>query len=141
MAAKTYEHFLVTTPSPYVAHVEINRPKKLNAFFEAMWLELRTIMDALSIDPEIRAVIISGAGDRAFTTGLDVEAANIQGLSGSDDVGRKAVALRRHIQEFQDSISSVEKCEKRKFFQSAPTPHSSTRAPIFHFVEGERNMH
>jgi hypothetical protein len=31
----TYKHFLVTYPSEYVAHVEINRPEKLNAFFEA----------------------------------------------------------------------------------------------------------
>ena len=87
-----------------------------------MWLELRTIIDALSIDPEVRAVIISGAGDRAFTTGLDVEAANIQGLSGSEDVARRAVGIRRHIQEFQDCIASVEKCEKRTSSTSIPTP-------------------
>jgi hypothetical protein len=129
MGAKTYEHFLVTTPSPYVAHVEINRPNKMNAFIEAMWLELRTIMDALSIDPEVRAVIISGTGDRAFTTGLDVQAANLQ-RAESDDVSRKAVALRRHIQEFQDCISSVEKCEKRMSFQRPPPPHRSNRAPL-----------
>jgi hypothetical protein len=29
-----YEHFNVTFPAEYVAHVEINRPDKLNAFFE-----------------------------------------------------------------------------------------------------------
>jgi Delta3,5-Delta2,4-dienoyl-CoA isomerase len=113
MAAQTnYQHFLVSTPLPFVAHVEINRPKKLNAFFEVMWFELRTIFDALSVDPEIRAIVMSGAGDRAFTTGLDVEAANLL-RSESDDVARKAVALKRDIKEFQDCISSVENCEKR----------------------------
>lgn len=29
-----YEYFNVTFPAEYVAHVEINRPEKLNAFFE-----------------------------------------------------------------------------------------------------------
>lgn len=112
MASKTYEHFLVSTPSPFVARVEINRPQKLNAFFDTMWLELKTIMGALSIDPEVRAVIISGAGDKAFSAGLDVEAANIQNLSESDDVARRAVSIKRYVQQFQDCISSVEKCEK-----------------------------
>ncbi|KIN05605.1 hypothetical protein OIDMADRAFT_188970 [Oidiodendron maius Zn] len=112
MASKTYTYFIVSTPAPFVAHVEINRPQKLNAFIEAMWLELKTVMDALSVNPDVRAVIISGAGDKAFTAGLDVEAANIQGISDSNDVARRAAAIKRHIQEFQDSISSVEKCEK-----------------------------
>ena len=118
MASKTYTHFLVSTPAPFVAYVEINRPQKLNAFIEAMWLELKTVMDALSVDPDVRAVIISGAGDRAFTAGLDVEAVNFQSLSDSNDVARRASAIRRHIQEFQDSISSVEKCEKRAYSKS-----------------------
>jgi delta(3,5)-delta(2,4)-dienoyl-CoA isomerase len=128
MASKSYTYFLVSTPSPFVAHVEINRPKKFNAFIEAMWLELKTIMDSLSVDLDVRAVIISGAGDRAFTTGLDVEAANIQGISDSSDVARRAVGIKRHIQEFQDSISSVEKCEKRASSKPHP-PHFHTRAP------------
>jgi 1,4-dihydroxy-2-naphthoyl-CoA synthase len=39
----SYQHFLITTPAPFVAHVEINRPAKLNAFHEAMWQELRAV--------------------------------------------------------------------------------------------------
>lgn len=128
MASKTYTHFIVSTPAPFVAHVEINRPQKLNAFIEAMWLELKTVMDALSVNPDVRAVIISGAGDKAFTAGLDVEAANIQGISDSKDVARRAAAIKRHIQEFQDSISSVEKCEKRAS-SKFPPPQCHTRAP------------
>lgn len=115
----TYKYFLVDTPSPYVAHVQINRPTKLNAFFEAMWLEFRTVFDTLSHDPEVRAIILSGAGDRAFTAGLDVEAASQSGVLAqqagkTNDVARVAVGIKRHVQEFQDCISSVEKCEKRE---------------------------
>lgn len=114
----SYQNFLVNTPLPFVAHVQINRPNKLNAFFEEMWLELKTIFDTLSIDPEIRAIILSGAGAKAFTAGLDVEAASQNGIMAkqnrkSQDVARIAVRIKRHVAEFQDCISSVEKCEKR----------------------------
>jgi delta(3,5)-delta(2,4)-dienoyl-CoA isomerase len=112
----TYEHFLVTSPAPFVAHVQINRPQKLNAFFEAMWLEFKTIFDTLSFDPEIRAIILSGAGAKAFTAGLDVQAASQEGILKKEegrDVARQAVGIKRHVVKFQDCISSVEKCEKR----------------------------
>merc|ERR1712029_55648 len=111
-----FEHFNVTFPAQYVAQVETNRPKKLNAFYEPMWMNLGAIFRKLSHDPDVRAIILTGAGDRAFTSGLDVQAASQGGaLSQSDEVAdgaRKATQLRRHIQEFQDEISAVEKCEK-----------------------------
>jgi delta(3,5)-delta(2,4)-dienoyl-CoA isomerase len=118
MATQAYTHFLLSTPSPYITHVEINRPQKLNAFHEAMWLELRKIFDDLSHDPETRAIIFSGAGERAFTAGLDVQAASQSGVLAAEakkggDVARKAVGIKRHVQEFQDCVSSIERCEKR----------------------------
>ncbi|KAH7026036.1 enoyl-CoA hydratase/isomerase [Microdochium trichocladiopsis] len=109
------EHFIVTAPAEYVLRVEINRPKKLNAFFEPMWLELGALMNKASHDPDYRAVVITAAGDRAFTAGLDVEAAGEGGLLGTStnlDPARKATTARRHIAEFQDSITAIEKCEK-----------------------------
>lgn len=110
-----YEYFNVSFPAEYVAHVEINRPKKLNAFVEVMWNGLGDIFRRIAHDPEIRAVVITGAGDRAFTAGLDVQAASESGpLAPSDeeDAARKATKLKRHILEFQDGITAVEKCDK-----------------------------
>ncbi|KAF3390564.1 hypothetical protein F1880_009414 [Penicillium rolfsii] len=110
------KYFTVKFPaeSPYVAHVEINRPDKMNAFFEAMWLEMRQVFTQLSEDSSVRAIVLSGAGEKAFTAGLDVKAASEGALSGDSnlDPARKAVHLRRHILEFQDCISAVERCEK-----------------------------
>jgi delta(3,5)-delta(2,4)-dienoyl-CoA isomerase len=128
MASPTYEYFLVTSPSPFVTHVQINRPSKLNAFHEAMWLELKTIFDTLSLSPDVRAIVLSGAGDRAFTAGLDVEAASQNGVlaqtdgEGEKDVARRATWIKRHVQEFQDCISSIERCEKRKLTTSIHPP-------------------
>ena len=112
----SYQHILVSTPAPFVAHVEINRPQKLNAFSQAVWLEFGRVFQQLSADPEVRVVVLSGAGDRAFTAGLDVQAASQDGvLNGKAvDAARKAKDIRSHIEEFQESIGAMEKCEKRK---------------------------
>jgi delta(3,5)-delta(2,4)-dienoyl-CoA isomerase len=81
-----------------------------------MWIELGQIFDRLSQDPSVRAIVLSGAGEKAFTAGLDVTAASQGLLSGNDDAAldpaRKAAHLRRHILSFQDCISAVERCEK-----------------------------
>ncbi|KAF1977314.1 ClpP/crotonase [Bimuria novae-zelandiae CBS 107.79] len=111
--AYKYEYFNVTFPAEYVAHVEINRPEKLNAFIEQMWLNLSAIFTRLSHDPNVRSIVITGAGDRAFTAGLDVQAASQSSLTqNAEDPARTATTLRRHILEFQNCISAIEKCEK-----------------------------
>jgi delta(3,5)-delta(2,4)-dienoyl-CoA isomerase len=113
-------HFNLSFPSPYIAHVEIDRPEKLNAFTEPMVHSLGAIFKQLSEDSDVRAIVLSGAGAKAFTAGLDVQAATESGpLSTKEpsggpklDTARKAVALRRHILQFQASVSAVEECEK-----------------------------
>lgn len=113
------EFFGVSSPEQYVAVVEVNRPKKLNAFTGQMFTDLGNIFSALSISPDVRVIILTGAGDRAFTAGLDVTAAGDgpltgEGMPGSaaQDVARKAWNLRRHIKEIQEPVTEVEKCEK-----------------------------
>lgn len=109
------EFFNVTFPVEHVAHVEINRPEKMNAFKEIMWLNLRSIFQSLSHDPSVRAIVLTGAGPRAFTSGLDVQAASTGptfSASPALDPARKANSLRRHILEFQACISALEACEK-----------------------------
>ncbi|KAF2137234.1 uncharacterized protein K452DRAFT_236134 [Aplosporella prunicola CBS 121167] len=115
----SYEYFNVTFPQPYIAHVEINRPEKLNAFIEIMWQNLAKIFTQLSHDPSVRAILLTGAGDRAFTAGLDVHAAAQSGPladaekeGASQDVARRALYNLRHITDFQACITAIEKCEK-----------------------------
>jgi len=84
-----------------------------------MWLELRAIFNTLSTSPDTRAIILSGAGPAAFTSGLDVASAasdpllpNNKNNKGPHDGARTATRLRRHILEFQSCISAVSACEK-----------------------------
>ena len=76
---------------------------------------MRDIFTALDLSSSVRAIILSGAGDRAFTAGLDTVAAAKEGPlvpSPELDGARKALSIRRHLRPFQDCISSVERCDK-----------------------------
>ena len=55
-----------------VAVVTINRPQVLNALNAAALEELRHVVVDLSHDPAVRAVVITGAGDKAFAAGANI---------------------------------------------------------------------
>lgn len=56
-----------------IATVALSNPTKLNAVNAAMWRELRAAFASLGADPEIRCIVLRGAGDEAFAAGGDIE--------------------------------------------------------------------
>jgi enoyl-CoA hydratase len=52
--------------------IEINRPKKLNALNQETISELHQAFDELDKDPETRAIILTGSGEKAFVAGADI---------------------------------------------------------------------
>ncbi len=54
-----------------VAWVTLNRPDRLNAFDEEMVAELQGLWRQLRFDDAIRAIVLTGAGEKAFCTGID----------------------------------------------------------------------
>jgi enoyl-CoA hydratase len=55
-----------------IAVIVLNRPDKLNALNKAMWIGVRDRMRACSADPEVRCVVLRGAGEKAFGPGADI---------------------------------------------------------------------
>ena len=103
---------LAVTLEGAVATVTLNRPEKANAMEEAMWHEIRAAMHWADSTPEVRCVIICGAG-KHFTAGIDL--AMLAGLTAhirDDDEARSREKLRRLILDLQDTLSSIEKCRK-----------------------------
>lgn len=54
-----------------VAWVTLNRPDRLNSFDLVMANELQALWRGLRFDDDVRCVVVTGAGDRAFCTGID----------------------------------------------------------------------
>lgn len=62
-----------------VARLTINRPDRRNALSWAVVSELRDRLDAIRTDPDVRVVVLTGAGDRAFCAGAD-----LTGMTGEE---------------------------------------------------------
>src|SRR3954470_16419771 len=55
-----------------IAYVTVNRPKVLNALSRQTWVDLRTAFKEAQDDVEVRGVILTGTGDKAFIAGADI---------------------------------------------------------------------
>lgn len=63
---------IIYEKSDNVAQITLNRPKALNAYNIRMRDELFEVLGAIRDDPEVRAVILKGAGEKAFCAGADL---------------------------------------------------------------------
>ena len=79
-----YEQIAVEV-SDRVAVLTLNRPKVLNAMNAALFAELDAALQMLGADDSVRAVIVTGAGEKAFAAGADIE--ELAAVSQSDGQG------------------------------------------------------
>lgn len=64
---------VLVTRDDGVATVTLNRPEAMNALSRALRAELAAAMRDLAADQSVRAIVLTGAGARAFTAGLDLK--------------------------------------------------------------------
>jgi 2-(1,2-epoxy-1,2-dihydrophenyl)acetyl-CoA isomerase len=74
--------FILNDRFDAVAVIMLNRPDKLNALSFPLVRELDDALTGYEADDEIKAVILTGAGDRAFSAGADIH--EMAGLSAED---------------------------------------------------------
>ncbi|MFN3425020.1 MAG: enoyl-CoA hydratase [Novosphingobium meiothermophilum] len=78
-----------------VAVVRLNRPEAMNALSAALRAQLAEAMLAVDADDGVRAVVLTGAGDRAFTAGLDLKELGADtshlGAANAQDAARNPV--------------------------------------------------
>ena len=89
---------VITDIDGAIATVTLNRPEAMNALSRQLRQDLAATMYRLEANPEVRVVILTGAGERAFTAGLDLKELGTEGLAatnaeGPDDNPVKAVEL------------------------------------------------
>ena len=95
-----------------VACVTLNRPDKANALNAELWQELKTVFEWCDQTPEVRSVVLRGAG-KHFCSGIDL--AMLMGLQAQVNDScdaRKREKLRDLILQLQACVTSLERCRK-----------------------------
>ncbi|MFN9729417.1 MAG: enoyl-CoA hydratase/isomerase family protein, partial [Pseudomonadota bacterium] len=85
-----------------VRTITVNRPDKLNALDRDTITELKVAFGAARDDDEVRAVVLTGAGPKAFVAGADI-------TEFSDATPVQALAFSRHGQELMTAIERLGK--------------------------------
>ena len=63
---------LLVEVSGKIALVTINNPQKRNALSREIREALPGVLAALDADPDVRVLVVTGAGDKAFASGADI---------------------------------------------------------------------
>ncbi|MET0675422.1 MAG: crotonase/enoyl-CoA hydratase family protein [Bradyrhizobium sp.] len=87
-----------------IALVTLNRPDKLNALNYALIDRLMAALDAIEVDAGVRAVVLTGAGERAFSAGADIHefAGSVRqgAMTAVRDFVRRGQAMTARLEAF-----------------------------------------
>src|SRR5262249_19582313 len=91
-----------------IATVTLNRPDRLNALSYALIDRLMALLDRIEVDADIRAVILTGAGERAFSAGADIHEFSRSVREGIDaalrDFVRRGQAMTARLEAFRKPV-------------------------------------
>lgn len=81
-----------------VAIVTIDHPKALNALNSEVLNDLNTLVDTVNADPEIRVLILTGSGEKAFVAGADIGEMSSLSKAEGEAFGKKGNDVFRRIE-------------------------------------------
>lgn len=84
----------------HVAQVTINRPKVMNALSRQTLDLLEEVLDRLEEDDEVRAVVLTGAGEKAFVAGADIKEIQELDRAAGETFSRRGQDLFSRIETF-----------------------------------------
>ena len=84
------------------AVVTLNRPERMNALSRALILEIGAAFRALGADRDVRVIILTGAGEKAFCAGADLK--ERQGMTEDD--------VRALLVTYRESFGAIDACPK-----------------------------
>src|SRR5215472_13401909 len=103
-----YSHILFEVDDAGVALITVNRPQKLNALSGEVIVELGQAFDQVASDGGIRAAIVTGAGEKAFVAGADInELAVLSGFEAREFSLRGQGVFRRLETGGKPSVAAV----------------------------------
>lgn len=81
-----------------IAYATLNRPKVLNALNQAVFAELRATFEDVRDDSNIRGVILTGSGEKAFAAGADIAEMSTYTAAQAEEATRRAQSVTELIE-------------------------------------------
>jgi len=103
-----YQHLKVEVDNG-VALVTLNRPEALNATNNVLHRELTEIWPDIDRDPDVRVAVVTGAGDRAFSAGGDIDDLDERAQMPAEQRFEAIVAL---MKEAEQLVYTIVNCDK-----------------------------
>jgi enoyl-CoA hydratase len=91
----------------HIAIVTINRPEAMNAFTREMLMALDAAFDDFNNDPELWVAVLTAAGNKAFSTGMDLKEAMPLITEGGDQMGYEDHTKRQLSDVFKPIVAAV----------------------------------
>ncbi|MEM1537743.1 MAG: enoyl-CoA hydratase/isomerase family protein [Candidatus Nezhaarchaeales archaeon] len=89
---------ITVTKEDYIAWITLNLPHRLNALTMEMVNELIAAVEELEHDKDVRCVVITGAGDKAFSVGADITTFTEVTPTTAPDISARGQELARRIE-------------------------------------------
>ena len=87
-----------------VAVVTVSRPEKLNALNRATLTEIDHAFTALAADESVRAIVITGAGEKSFVAGADIGELSVLDTRGAEEASAFGSAIFRRIERMRAPV-------------------------------------
>ncbi|NKE35867.1 3-hydroxyacyl-CoA dehydrogenase [Natronococcus sp. JC468] len=98
-----FDAIRVEYPGEMVGHVVLDRPHRMNTISEELLDELEDAIEVLEDDDEVRSILLTGEGDRAFSAGADIQS---MAAGGADPIETTELSKRG-----QEVFGTLEACE------------------------------
>jgi enoyl-CoA hydratase len=104
MQYEDFQHLLFERRPDGVLLVTLNRPEVMNATNNRMHWELTQVWGVVDADPAVKVIVVTGAGERAFSAGGD--------LSVVEEMANSQEATMRVMKEASDIVYNMVACDK-----------------------------
>jgi enoyl-CoA hydratase len=105
--ADAYQTITLTVDNAGIAHLTINRPEKLNALNNRVLDDIDLALGAIETDDSINALMITGAGEKAFVAGADISELATLDREGGEAASKKGQGVFARIEKLDKPVVAV----------------------------------
>lgn len=96
--------FIIYGKSEGIAQITLNRPEALNAWSKELAKEFLIALEDAENDSEVKVVVITGAGEKAFSAGADIKAMKGMDANKARDLSRMGYKICKAIENLEKPV-------------------------------------